>query len=180
MGPLDLLATQLDEGYAMIRSRVEGLTASEFWWEPAPDCWTIRQRPNGMWAVDYEVPDPEPAPLTTIGWRLVHVAECKIMYREYAFGPGKLIWPDIDSAHSPDAAIAQLEEGQGLLVEDLHSLTDDQLNEPRMTNWGEEWPTWKVFWTMIQHDYHHGGEIGALRDLYRVTAVAAATGSARS
>jgi hypothetical protein len=34
------------------------------------------------------------------------------------------------------------------------------------TNWGEEWPTWRVFWTMIQHDSHHGGEIGCLRDLY--------------
>jgi hypothetical protein len=25
-------------------------------------------------------------------------------------------------------------------------------------------------WTMIDHDAHHGGEIGCLRDLYRVTA----------
>ena len=38
-----------------------------------------------------------------------------------------------------------------------------------MTNWGEEWPAWRIFWTMIHHDAHHGGEIGALRDLYRVT-----------
>ena len=36
-----------------------------------------------------------------------------------------------------------------------------------MTNWGEEWPTWRVLWTMIDHDLHHGGEIGVLRDLYR-------------
>ena len=36
-----------------------------------------------------------------------------------------------------------------------------------MTNWGEEWPTWQVLWTMIHHDLHHGGEIGSLRDLYR-------------
>jgi hypothetical protein len=38
-----------------------------------------------------------------------------------------------------------------------------------MTNWGEEWPAWRIFWTMIHHDAHHGGEIGALRDLYRTS-----------
>ena len=180
MDTIDLLATELDDAYAVIRARVEGLTDAEFWWEPAPDCWTIRRKPNGMWAADYEVPDPEPAPLTTIGWRLVHVAECKLMYHEYAFGSGKLTWPEIDSARTPEAAIAQLEEGHALLVRDLQSMTNDTLEEPRMTNWGEEWPTWKVFWTMIQHDNHHGGEIGALRDLYRVTGVAGATDSTSS
>ena len=41
--------------------------------------------------------------------------------------------------------------------------------ELRLTNWGEEWPTWRIFWTMIEHDIHHGAEIGALRDLLRVT-----------
>ena len=41
------------------------------------------------------------------------------------------------------------------------------LDAPRLTNWGEEWPTWRVLWTMIDHDLHHGGEIGVLRDLYR-------------
>src|SRR4029079_15389458 len=41
------------------------------------------------------------------------------------------------------------------------------LDPGRITNWGEEWPTWRVLWTMIDHDLHHGGEIGALRDLYR-------------
>jgi hypothetical protein len=35
---------------------------------------------------------------------------------------------------------------------------------------GERWPAWRVLWTMIDHDAHHGGEIGCLRDLYRVTA----------
>jgi len=36
-----------------------------------------------------------------------------------------------------------------------------------LTNWGEKWPAWRIFWAMIEHDLHHGGEIGALRDLYR-------------
>jgi hypothetical protein len=176
----ELLATELEDAYAMIRARVEGLTDEEFWWKPAQDCWTIRRRPNGMWAADYAEPDPEPAPLTTIGWRLVHVAECKIMCHEYAFGAAKLTWPEIDSAHTPEDAVAQLEEGQARLIRALASLSGGELDEGRMTNWGEEWPTWKVFWTMIHHDYHHGGEIGALRDLYRVTTTVAQTADATS
>ena len=180
MRSVQLLAQQLDEAYLMIRERVEGLTDEEFWWEPASDAWTVRQGPDGRWSADYAEPDPEPAPFTTIAWRLVHVAECKIMYHEYAFGPGRLTWPDIDSVHTAADAIAQLEEGQALLTADLAALDDDELDQPRATNWGEDWPTWKIFWTMIHHDIHHGAEIGALRDLHRLTRGAIGSGAVNS
>ena len=172
-----LLAQQLDEAYRMIHDRVDGLSDEEFWWEPAPDAWTVRQGPDGRWSADYAEPDPDPAPFTTIAWRLVHVAECKIMYREYAFGPGRLTWPEIDSAHTASDALAQLEDGHRALVSDLASLDDDDLERPRATNWGEDWPTWKIFWTMIHHDIHHGAEIGALRDLHRLRRSAVGLGA---
>ena len=169
---VDLLSRQLDEAYRMIRDRVEGLSEDEFWWEPVPGCWTVRLQDNGRWAADYEEPDPDPAPFTTIAWRLVHVAECKLMYHEYAFGPGKLVWPDLDSPHTPDEAIRALEDGQRLLAADLETLKDEDLGQPRPTNWGEKWPTWRIFWTMIHHDLHHGAEVGMLRDLYRLRRLA--------
>ena len=121
---VDLLSRQLDEAYRMIRDRVEGLSEDEFWWEPVPGCWTVRLQDNGRWAADYEEPDPDPAPFTTIAWRLVHVAECKLMYHEYAFGPGKLVWPELDSPHTPDEGIRALEDGQRLLAADLETLKD--------------------------------------------------------
>ena len=158
----------MDAGYALIHRRVASLTDEEFWWEPVPEAWTVRRGTDGKWAADYEEPDPEPAPFTTIAWRLVHVAECKLMYHEYAFGPGTLIWPDLDSPHTPADAVAALEEGHALLTNDLEGLADADLDGPRMTNWGEEKPAWWIFWTMIEHDVHHGAEIGVLRDLYRV------------
>jgi uncharacterized damage-inducible protein DinB len=162
-----LLGTQMDEAYRFVRDRVQGLTDEEFFWEPVADCWTVRLGADGRWHADYADPDPDPSPFTTIAWRLVHLAECKVMYHEYAFGPATLIWPEIDSAHTAADAIAELERGQRLLVDALGGLTDADLDGGRMTNWGEEWPTWRVLWTMIHHDLHHGGEIGALRDLYR-------------
>jgi hypothetical protein len=169
MSRKDLLAFQMDEAYRMMRDRVEGLTDEEFFWELVPDCWTVRKRPNGMWAVDYpEPPHPEPSPFTTIAWRLVHVAECKIMYHEYAFGPAKLTWPEIDSVHTAAEAIAQLEESHLALTADLAALLEADLDREVLTNWGEKWPAWRIFWAMLDHDLQHGGEIGVLRDLYRL------------
>jgi uncharacterized damage-inducible protein DinB len=162
-----LLADQLDEAYRVVRERVEGLSDEEFWWEPVSNCWTVRRQPSGRWMVDYPDEHPVPGPFTTIAWRLDHLAESKVMYHEYAFGPGRLTWPEIDSAHTAADAIAMLEHGQALLVSALSELTDADLDAPRMTNWGEEWPSWRVLWTMVDHDLHHGGEIGVLRDLYR-------------
>ena len=163
-----ILRQQLQEAYEAIRERVDGLTDDEFFWEPVARCWTIRRGDDGRWTVDYpEPPHPDPAPFTTIGWRLVHVAECKVMYHEYAFGPAKLTFPEIDSAHTAAAAIAQLEAGQAMLLRDLDALDDAGLEGEVLTNWGDKWPARKIFWAMVNHDLHHGGEIGTLRDLYR-------------
>ena len=165
---VELMQRQLDEAYRLIRDRVEGLSEEEFWWAPVDDAWTVRETERGTWAADYEEPDPVPAPITTIGWRLVHVAECKLMYHEYAFGDARLTWPELDSPHTAADAIAALERGQELVAADLRSLDDGGLERPVRTNWGETWPAWRIVWTMIHHDLWHGGEIGALRDLYRV------------
>lgn len=169
-GPsIELLRTQLAAAYDLIRGRIEGLTDEEFWWEPVAGCWTVRQGADGRWSADYpEPPHPNPPPFTTIAWRLVHVAECKLMYHEYAFGAAKLIWPEIDSAHTAADAIVALEHGQKLLLGDFDGVEGEELGAMRLTNWGEEWPTWRIFTTMIHHDLQHGGEIGVLRDLYRI------------
>jgi hypothetical protein len=165
-----VLRAELEDAYAELRGRLDGLTDEEFFWEPVPNCWTVRKRATGLWAADYpEPPHPEPPPFTTIGWRLVHVGECKLMYHEYAFGAAKLTWPEIDSAHTAADAIASLEGGQAQLLRDLDALRDDDLDREVKTNWGEVWPARRIFWTMTSHDLHHGGEIGVLRDLHRET-----------
>ena len=69
--------------------------------------------------------------------------------------------------HTAAEAIASLEENHARLCAALDGLNDSDLLEMRLTNWGERWPTWRIFSTMTAHDLHHGGEIGCLRDLYR-------------
>ena len=165
---VDLLTAEMDEALETLRRRLEGLTDEEFFWEPVPGRWTVHPDESGRWVVDYEVQAPDPPPFTTIAWRLAHIAACKIMYHEYAFGPGKLTWDKLDIPYTAADAIAWLEEGHARLHTALNGLTDADLVEMRLTNWGEPWPTWRIFWVMIHHDAHHGAEIGCLRDLYRI------------
>lgn len=170
MARAQLLLAQMDQVYGRLRQRLEGLTDDEYLWEPTPGCWTVRRDPSGAWVTDYAEPDPDPAPFTTIGWRLVHLADCKVMYHEWAFGQRALTFPDLPAPATAAGAVARLEAGQRRLREVLAGLDDDGLDTLRWTNWGERWPAWRVLWAMVDHDAHHGGEIGCLRDLYRATA----------
>jgi hypothetical protein len=80
--------------------------------------------------------------------------------------------------------LAQMDEVYDRLRGRLEGRTDDEyLWEPVpgcwsvhrdppgawVTDYAERWPAWRILWTMIDHDAHHGAEIGCLRDLYRAT-----------
>ncbi len=65
-----------------LQQRLEGLTDEEYTWEPVPGAWNVRPRdPSsaeeqfgaGDFVIDWTFPNPEPAPFTTIAWRLAHV-----------------------------------------------------------------------------------------------------------
>jgi hypothetical protein len=161
-----LLLAQMDEAYARLVARLEGLTDQEFFWQPVPNCWTVFQDPSGRWTYHYEEPDPVPAPMTSIGWQFIHVAMCKVMYHEWAFGAQQLTWLTIDTPHSVAEATEVLERGQRLLRADLVQASEEDLDHEVLTNWGERWPAWRIFSAMIDHDALHTGAIGQLRDAY--------------
>lgn len=164
---IDLISRQMQWAYEEVWNRVQGISEEEYFWEPVPGCWTVYPTGDGKWTYHYDLPAPEPHPLTTIAWRVVHITLCKVMYHEYAFGPGELDWMTIETPPSMAETLAELERGQKLLVDDLASLREDrELDVERLANWGEMMPTWRLFWILIHHDAHHGGEIGSLRDLY--------------
>lgn len=167
MSRVALLLAQQDEVYQRVRRRLDGMTDEEYFWQPRPGCWTVHPDAAGAWVADYAEPAPDPPPFTTIAWRLTHLADCKVMYHEWAFGAQRLTFPDLPGPASAGDALARLAEGQALLRADLVSLGDPDLDRPVATNWGEQWPAWRIFWTMVDHDAWHGAEIGCLRDLYR-------------
>jgi hypothetical protein len=166
---VELLRTTMEWSYQRLWARLAGLIDDEFFWQPTPDSWTVYEAAPGQWTYHYAEPDPEPAPVTTIGWQVVHVATCKVMYHEWAYGAARLTWPELVIPGGAAAALALLERGQELLRADLVGLSDSHLDEARLTNWGERWPAWRIFWSMADHDALHGGAIGQLRDLYAWT-----------
>ena len=63
--------------YFTLQRAWDGLTDDEFFWEPTPSAWSIRRRDecrttspfgDGGWVADFEGPEPNPVPMTTIAW----------------------------------------------------------------------------------------------------------------
>jgi uncharacterized damage-inducible protein DinB len=101
----------------------------------------------------------------------LHVGSCKVMYDEYAFGPGKLFWGDLDvqpwaRGEAPfEETIAWLEDAHGRFVEHVRALRDEDLATLRSTNWGELRETRWLISTIAQHDLYHAGEVNHLRSI---------------
>ena len=70
------VVASLDTAWTALSARLEGLTDEELTWEPVDGCWTVREV-DGAWTADWADPDPVPAPVTTITWRLWHLAVAK-------------------------------------------------------------------------------------------------------
>ncbi len=79
----------LRRGVAALQWRAsKGSRPTSTCWEPvARSCWSVREtRATGVRA-DWADPDPDPAPVTTIAWRLWHVAvDCLDSYSARVFG----------------------------------------------------------------------------------------------
>jgi hypothetical protein len=126
----------------------------------------LRSVPEGAWRA---LPAGAVRSIESIA---LHVGSCKIMYDDYAFGPGRLRFgePEVEPWHEGEAPMAEvipwLEACHARLVGHIGELrADDELDAPRMTNWGERRPTRWIVAMMITHDAYHAGEINHLRSL---------------
>jgi uncharacterized damage-inducible protein DinB len=149
--------------------RLAGLDDAEWAWEPTPGCWSVRRGPDGTWRVDGEAPDPPP--LTTLSWRLVHLADC--------YGSDRNPWwlrveaPPLEVS-VPTGAVAALR-----LLEDSHErwravltgLDDESLAQPLGRRAGFLARSTRAAFVLHQLDevIHHGAELGVLRDLHRAS-----------
>ncbi len=162
-----------------LRPRLEGLTDEEYLWEPVPGCWSLRPRGEatssmaaggGDLVLDFALPEPDPAPVTTIAWRLGHLIVGVLGMRNASHfgGPAmdyqSMVWPG-----TADEAIAMLDDGYGRWVAGVRSLGEEGL-EPAV---GEAEGPWadRPYADLVLHInrevLHHGAEVLLLRDLYR-------------
>ena len=171
----DVLRESFDASCTRLARTLTGIGDEELFWEPVADCWTVHRRSeqraksadgSGEWVLDYELPEPHPAPVTTIAWRTVHIASVNYLYYDYAFGPATASF-DLDMPGSAAKAVEWLRLSQEQLRAVLQDVADADLGELRLTNWGDLWPAERIWRTLIDEQVHHGAEISLLRDLFR-------------
>jgi hypothetical protein len=157
-----------DYVWGRFRSRVEGLTADEYLWEPVPGMWTVRPV-DGRWVADWAEPDPDPAPVTTIAWRVWHIADCLASYVAPHLGDWPL--PGAFRDWTPDVATAltDLDLAYDAFRQRIGDTGEEGLRRPLGPNWGryadDPWAALVIH--ALDEVAHHGAEVALLRDLWR-------------
>ena len=174
-----LLLDQLETSVQLTRDRLTGLTDDEYFWEPAPDAWSLRRRGEatteraygaGEWVLDLgSRPDPEP--VTTIAWRLGHLISMFDDRWEWTFG-SRSIAPEVNTEFTPVAAeaLAQLWAGAERWGAAVGGLTDEQLDTVGFGQYPHgldpHLPIISIVWWMNREFIHHAAEVALLRDLH--------------
>jgi hypothetical protein len=163
----------------MVRPRLEGLTDEEYLWEPVPGCWSVRRREQargsmavgaGELVLDFELPEPDPPPVTTIAWRLGHLASGVFgMRASRHFGDGSMTYDTIEWPATAAGALAMVDDGYRAWTDGVASLDAEAMARPVGPAEGPyaEAPYAALVLHINREAIHHGAEILLLRDLHR-------------
>ncbi|UFU08259.1 DinB family protein [Ruania halotolerans] len=163
-----------------LQPRLADLTDDEYFWSPVPDAWSVRPRGTstapvqggvGDFTIDFAFPEPTPAPLTTIAWRLGHVIVGVLAARNAAhFGAPPASYESWEYAGTGAAAFDQLQTQLDTWLTGVRSLSADDLTVPVGDK--EPFPELPMA-DLILHIHreliHHLSEVCLMRDLYRHT-----------
>lgn len=179
---MDLTTTLLEQltwhWEHQLRPRLDGLTDDEYRWEPAPGAWSIRPRGEagtamaagaGDFVADFQLPEPEPAPITTIAWRLGHLIVGVLGMRSAShFGGPPVEYPTAEWAGTAAGALAQLDDAYQRWVRGVAGLDGAALARPCGEAEGEHGhlPMAALVLHITREVIHHGAEVALLRDLY--------------
>jgi hypothetical protein len=151
---------------------LETLTDDEYLWEPVPGCWSIRPTgPDGRGEFDQAWPDPEPSPVTTIAWRLSHLAVGVFGLRaSHHFGDGSLTHENAERPLTAKEGVAYFKEQALQWRSHIERLDEEGL--ARLV--GEPEAQLNAPWASLvlhvnREALHHLAEVSLLRDLYRAT-----------
>ncbi len=161
-----------------LRPRLAGLTDDEYLWEPVPGMWSVRPRGttsapvqggSGDFTVDFAFPEPQPAPLTSVAWRIAHLVVGVFGARNAAhFGGPSAGYLEWTYAGTAAAALDQLDAGYDRWSAGVRDLGEEGLTRPCGPAEGPyaEHPMADLVLHINREAIHHGAEIALLRDLY--------------
>ena len=178
----DQLVDQLDWHWQFVaRPRLDSLTDDEYLWEPVPNCWSIRPAGSeaiaplwgtGPFRMEQADGDPDPAPVTTIAWRLAHMIVEVLGERVHShFGGPEISVPTFGYAGTARSALTQLDDGYTAWTRGVRSLRDEGLARPCGPAEGPfaDAPLAALVLHINREMLHHTAEVMLLRDLYRTT-----------
>ena len=162
------LLTLLDYVHGRLNGQVEGMSDEEYRWEPVPGCWSVRPGADGVFRAEKTYPDPQPAPFTTIAWRLWHIGgDCLLSYSDRFFeGRDRDVreWPGTAAG-----AMQELNREWARFRAHVAAADDEALARPLGPAGGPY--ANDSYHALILHALdeviHHAAEIGVIRDLYR-------------
>jgi len=173
------LVEQLDWHWQnQLRPRLDGLTDDEYLWEPVAGCWSARRRADattplatgaGDTVIDFAWPEPVPAPVTTIAWRLGHMAIGIFGQRSADhFGDGGVTYETTDWPLTAAGGLALLDRWHAAWTAGVSTLDADGLAHPCGGHEGPfaEYPFAALVLHVNREAIHHGAEVALLRDLY--------------
>jgi hypothetical protein len=174
-----LLRDQIDWHWThQLRDRLDGLTDDEYFWEPVPGSWNVRPRGSGSapvnagsgaMTIDFAFPPPDPAPVTTIAWRLGHVIVGVLAMRSAShFGRAATDYDSFAYAETAKEALEQLDAEYATWLAGVESLGESGL--ARLCGEAEgayaDYPMAALVLHIHRELIHHLGEVCLLRDLY--------------
>ena len=153
-----------EKAYLRLRTRLDGLSDEEYLWEPAPLAWSVRGTPAGV-RFDFGLMPVEPAPITTIAWRLTHIID---LLREDRCPRILGVEPEADVDEvwittSAVEALSLLDRSFATWRGYLEATDPEHLHDPS-DGWTDRF-TFALH--IIDELIHHAAEIGLLRDLYQ-------------
>jgi hypothetical protein len=182
---LDLVTRVIDQlewhWNVALRPRLDELTDDSYLWEPVPGCWSVRRRGEQVGAhaagagdhvMDIEFPEPSPPPVTTIAWRMGHVAIGVFGIRASAHGgDGSVTYGSTDWPTTAAGGLALLDHHHDAWLTHLRSLDADGFEAPCGPAEGPyaEYPFLDLVLHINREALHHGAEIMLLLDLYRAS-----------
>lgn len=178
-----LLLDQLTDTVMFSKDRLNGLSPEEYLWEPAAGMWSVRLRSAALTADAYGPGDVvldfdrsldpfAPGPLTTIAWRLSHLASGFAGRFEWTFGD-RSTPPDDVLAFSTDPTVTTdgLWDLIDRWVEAVAGMSDQQLDIPGFGQYPDgldpHIPFVGIIRWMNREAIHHLAEVALLRDLFR-------------
>jgi hypothetical protein len=162
-----MMVWELQKGFQELMQTLIKIPKQEAQWKPflhSRSLETLKQwnEKGNDWIVSQTLD-----PVSTIEYKVLHLAQCKLMYDEYAFRKSSLKWSDLECPEWP-MTVSYLEQTQADLLDSIQHLNDSQLDELVPTNWGDVWPIKEIIFTMIHHDAYHFGQICTVRNLYKI------------